>query len=149
LYTSPLERTFETATIIADAIGIKPISDDRLIECDYGTWTGQELWRLRRKREWQQLMQRASEFSFPDGESLTCVLDRMKRFLIWASREHPGSTVAACSHADPIRAIATHAIGLHLDGIHRINVDTASISSFLVKDQMISIETLNQRPPRR
>ena len=39
--TSPLERCRETATLMAP--GVRPVSDRRLLECDYGEWTGHEV----------------------------------------------------------------------------------------------------------
>ena len=41
---------------------------------------------------------------------------------------HPGGTVACFSHADPIKALLTHAVGTHLDHFQRIDVGTGSIS---------------------
>ncbi len=41
---------------------------------------------------------------------------------------HPGATVVAVSHADPIKAAVAHALGIHLDLFQRIGIGTASIS---------------------
>lgn len=40
LYTSPLERARETAQLVGDALGLRPILDDRLVEADAGAWSG-------------------------------------------------------------------------------------------------------------
>ena len=42
---------------------------------------------------------------------------------------HPGGVVVCFSHADPIKAILTHALGTHLDHFQRVDVGTGSISA--------------------
>ena len=42
---------------------------------------------------------------------------------------HPGSTVVAVSHADPIKTAVAHALGTHLDLFQRIAVFTASVTA--------------------
>ena len=49
--TSPLERCRETAKVIAP--GTRPVTDRRLLECDYGDWTGMELKALAKDKLWR------------------------------------------------------------------------------------------------
>ena len=49
--TSPLERCRETAKLMAP--GLRAVSDRRLLECDYGEWTGQEIKRLAKEKLWR------------------------------------------------------------------------------------------------
>jgi broad specificity phosphatase PhoE len=42
---------------------------------------------------------------------------------------HPGQTVVAVSHADPIKVALAHALGTHLDLFQRIAVFPASVSA--------------------
>ena len=44
---------------------------------------------------------------------------------------HPGKTVVAVSHADPIRALVAHAMGTHLDLFQRIVVSPCSVTAIL------------------
>src|ERR1044072_1585261 len=46
IVTSPLERCQETAAAVAVGRDLEPAPDDRLGECQYGDWTGQELKKL-------------------------------------------------------------------------------------------------------
>ena len=45
--------------------------------------------------------------------------------------DHPGETVVAVSHADPIKAAVAHAMGTHLDLFQRIVVSPCSVSAIL------------------
>ena len=44
---------------------------------------------------------------------------------------HPGETIVAVSHADPIKAAVAHALGTHLDLFQRIVVGPCSVSAIL------------------
>jgi probable phosphoglycerate mutase len=44
---------------------------------------------------------------------------------------HPGKTVVAVSHADPIKAVVAYAMGTHLDLFQRIVVSPCSVTAIL------------------
>src|SRR5256884_255082 len=69
VYTSPLERTRETAAPIARRFGHKVVAERGLLECDFGEWTGQDLKALMKLPEWGTVQRWPSGFRFPGGES--------------------------------------------------------------------------------
>src|SRR5690606_6981611 len=71
VYASPLERTRETAAPIAKAFGLRVRIDRRLLECDFGDWTGRPLKELFKLPEWATVQRYPSGFRFPGGESFT------------------------------------------------------------------------------
>jgi probable phosphomutase (TIGR03848 family) len=131
VYASPLERTRETAAPIARATGCRVRIERGLLECDFGDWTGQSLARLRKKPEWGQVQRHPSGFRFPGGESFTEMQSRITGGLAALCARHPGETVVAVSHADPIKAALAHALGVHLDLFQRIVVSPCSVSAIL------------------
>jgi broad specificity phosphatase PhoE len=128
LYCSPLERTVETAEAIGKRLGLEPIPEDALIEVDVGSWEGASLAALRRRREWQAVAGRPGGFRFPGGESLLELQARVVEFLQQLAARHPGASVVAVSHADPIRAAIAAAAGIHLDCYQRLFVAPCSVS---------------------
>jgi probable phosphomutase (TIGR03848 family) len=134
VYASPLERTRETATPIARAVGRRVRTRNGLLECDFGAWTGQSLARLRRRKEWSGVQRYPSGFRFPGGESFTEMQTRMTGTLGALVADHPGATIVAVSHADPIKAAVAHALGTHLDLFQRIVVSPCSVSAILVTE---------------
>ena len=120
VYASPLERTRETAAPIAKARGLRVRSDAGLLECDFGEWTGAELKELRKLPEWRTVQRYPSGFRFPGGESFAEMQVRISGAVDRLVRRHPGGTVVAVSHADPIKAAVAHALGTHLDLFQRI-----------------------------
>jgi probable phosphoglycerate mutase len=56
---------------------------------------------------------------------------------------HPGGTVVAVSHADPIRAAVSHAMGAHLDLFQRTVISTCSISAVAYGGRAPVVLTVN------
>ena len=129
VYTSPLERTRETAAPIGRALGQKVAVHKGLLECDFGDWTGAQLSELMKKPEWATVQRAPSTFRFPNGESFTEMQTRMVSALDDIRSRHPGGTVVCVSHADPIKAAVAHAMGTHLDLFQRIVIGTCSVSA--------------------
>ncbi len=143
VYASPLERTKETATPIAKARGLRVRTERGLLECDFGSWTGAQLKDLRKKPEWKTVQQHPSGFRFPDGESFPEMQLRMVSALDRLAAAHPGGTVVAVSHADPIKAAVAHAVGTHLDLFQRIVVSPCSVTAILHTDGGPVVLTVN------
>ena len=128
LYCSPLERTRETAAPIGKALGIRPLVQRGLLECDFGEWTGKELKALMKLPEWSTVQRAPSTFRFPGGESFTEMQTRIVSTLDDLRARHPGGVVVCVSHADPIKAAVAQALGTHLDLFQRIVISTCSVS---------------------
>ncbi len=129
IYTSPMERARETAEPIATARRLEARVEPDLTECHYGRWTGMDLRTLRKKPEWRLVQRYPSGFRFPEGESFTEMQTRITTALARLVADHPGETIVAVSHADPIKAAVAHALGTHLDLFQRIVISTGSVTA--------------------
>lgn len=129
---SPLERCQETAAeIVAGRAGLAVRTDDRLIECGYGDWTGQRLDRLAKRPLWRvvQAHPSAAVFPGPGGEALADVQARAVRAIReWNAALGPDAVWLACSHGDVLKAIVADALGLHLDQFQRIEIAPCSLT---------------------
>jgi probable phosphoglycerate mutase len=143
VYSSPLERTRETAAPIAAALGLDVIPDEGLLELDMGTWTGMELKAAYKRKEWATIQRYPSGFTFPDGESFVAMQARMVTTLDRLRAAHPGKVVVAVSHADPIRAVVAHAMGTHLDLFQRVVVSPCSVTAISYGPQGPVVLTVN------
>ena len=128
IYSSPLERTCETAEPTAARTGLEVTRDAGLIECDFGEWTGAALADLVALPEWHTVQHSPSSFSFPAGESFVAMQERMVRALEGLCAAHAGGVVVCFSHADPIKAAVAHALGTQLDQFQRITISPGSVS---------------------
>ncbi|MFA5708005.1 histidine phosphatase family protein [Mycolicibacterium sp.] len=130
---SPLLRCDRTVQPLAATLGLAPIIDERLLEVDYGTWTGRSLADLSKEPLWAVVQHHPSAAVFPGGEGLAHVQARA----VGAVREHDARLAAhaggdalwiACTHGDVIKSVLADALGAHLDSFQRITVDPASLS---------------------
>lgn len=130
IVTSPLERCRQTVAPLAEALGLLVTVDERLIEVDYGTWTGRGLSELRGEPLWRTVQEHPSGMVFPGGESLAAVSARGVAAArhYGAAPQDQGGAVLLCSHGDVIGAVLADALGLHLDLFQRLSIAPASIS---------------------
>jgi probable phosphomutase (TIGR03848 family) len=133
--SSPLERCRQTAEAIR-AAAKKPVevdTDERLTECGYGEWTGQQLKTLARSPMWKVVQAHPSGATFPGGESMRDMqaraVDAVRDWDERVTRAHGAQAIwVAVSHGDVIKAVLADALGMHLDNFQRIVVDPCSIS---------------------
>jgi probable phosphomutase (TIGR03848 family) len=130
IVSSPLERCQETAAALAanrHAIAVE--TDERLGECQYGDWQGQQLKTLVKDPLWKVVQAHPSAARFPAGESLPEMQLRATEAIRAHNRTYGDTaTWIAVSHGDVIKAILADALGMHLDEFQRIHVDPASLS---------------------
>src|SRR3989304_7709535 len=69
IYSSPLERTLETAGPVAKALGLEVIPRPGLIDTDIGEWTDRTLSSLKRQKIWRTVQQAPTLVRFPGGEN--------------------------------------------------------------------------------
>lgn len=147
VYASPLERARETAAPIARALGLKVVLERGLLECDFGSWTGAELAKLRRLPEWKAVQRHPSGFRFPHGESFSELSLRLSETMRTLSERHPGDVVVAVSHADCIKAAVAAALGMPLDLFQRIEIGTCSCSTVAYAPEGPSVIAVNAALP--
>ena len=69
VYSSPMERAFETAQPTAEVLGLEVQLRPGLIEMDFGRFQGRTFKQLQRAKLWKEVLKKPSEGRFPDGES--------------------------------------------------------------------------------
>lgn len=130
LYSSPLERTMETAQAIQQHHPhLEIVTRTDIGEVRYGDWEGEEISKLTGRKMWQIVQQYPSRASFPNGETMREVQARAVNGIEALVAEHPNETVAVVSHADIIKMVLAHYLGMHLDEFQRLVISPASIST--------------------
>jgi probable phosphoglycerate mutase len=151
IYASPLERTMETAEPIARSKGLDLNKRKGLGEIGYGRWEGKSLKVLSKRKLWPVIQNTPSLARFPEGESFVEAQDRVVSEIETLRTIHHSSkaSFACVTHADVIKLIIAHYLGLPLDLFQRIVVMPASISILHI-DQVPRLVTLNDmRATRR
>ena len=132
IYSSSLERCVETAEPVARDTGLDVRALESLREVNYGSWSGRTLGPLRKTKLWSSLVASPSSTRFPGGETLRETQARMLEEIAAIAERHPNAVVAVVSHADPIKLVLAHHLGVHVDLFNRIAVAPASVSALLV-----------------
>ncbi len=134
VYSSPLERTMQTAELIAKHHGRDVVIEPGVLEADYGDWTGGEIKELVKTDLWKVVQRSPSRASFPGGESIATMQARIVAAIEAIAARHPGEVVVVVSHADPIKAAVAQFTGLHLDQFQRLVISPASVTVLELTD---------------
>jgi len=149
VYSSPLQRALETAAPIAEIRKLTILQEPDLMDTDIGKWQGKSVKVLRLSKAWKIVQNAPSRFRFPEGESFaeaqTRYVGTLERII---QRHHkPQDLVAVVFHADPIKLVVAHFLGMPLDHFQRLGCDTGSLTALHIGEASANLIKLNQRPP--
>lgn len=129
VFASPRRRAVETAQAIAavarQSVEIAPEWD----EMDFGAWSGATFAALAQDPRWREWNERRATARCPGGETMAEALERVLSGLRRLALLRPGHEVVVVSHAEPIRALALHCLGLSFNAFATFDIPTASALS--------------------
>jgi probable phosphoglycerate mutase len=130
IYSSPLERTQETAKPLARVLGLPVVARPGLNEVDFGTWQDKTLKQLRRRKLWPLIQHSPSRARFPEGESFAEAQLRIASELEALNHQHrPKDLIVVFSHSDMIKLAVAYFTGVSLDLFQRLMIFPASITT--------------------
>ena len=145
VYTSPLKRTYQTAQIISERLGVPLQEDRRVIEIDHGKWSGMLVEEVKEKfpEEFEMWIKEPHRIRFEEGEGLEDVYIRVKEFIEFIKEEHREETIAVVSHTVPIRCMYCALLEVDLSKFWSFGCDNASYSVVLMEEGRNVIQRLN------
>jgi broad specificity phosphatase PhoE len=145
IYSSPLSRAFETATIVGENRNVEVRGEEGLIDIDFGAWQG--LSHQKVKEEYKDLYEtwlaQPDLVTFPDGESLKEVRIRSMESLEEVIKNNPGKTLALVSHRVVLKVLLCTILGLELSRFWYLRQDTCAINRVEYKDGNYLLTLLN------
>jgi len=146
VFSSPLQRAYDTAATAAKSLGLDVTVDDDLIETDFGAWEGLTFAEAaERDPELHRRWLRDTSTTPPGGESFDAVLDRVLRVRERIGAAHQGSTVLVVSHVTPIKMLLRLALDAGPGILYRLHLDLASLSiAEFYSDGASSVRLVNQ-----
>jgi len=144
--SSPRERALQTAGPIAARSGLEVIADPSLDELDLGEWTGARFGSLHDDPRWRAFNLFRGSTPVPGGEDMLAVQARAVALLLRLRAAHPGGAVAVVSHADVIKAVLVHFLGMPLDLMRRLEVAPASRSVVTLYPEDAIVQAVNLPP---
>jgi uncharacterized phosphatase len=132
VYSSPLSRAFETASIIAQEVGLEePQAIAALVERNYGEAEG---------LNWEQVESRfPGDTPVPGRETHAEVAERVLPALIELAASRPGESLIVVSHGGVIRSV----LNVVDPGIKHGSITNGSIHSFELIDGSLELVVFN------
>jgi probable phosphoglycerate mutase len=144
LYSSPIQRTLETAAPLAAKTSLPVEVLPGLIEVDYGDWEGQTSEQIRSSELWPMVHMVPSLVRFNGGESFPEVQERVVAAVESAAVGLERNELAAVfSHADVIALAAAHYLNMPLDDFLRLNISTTSITVLQLDRPKVKVPFVN------
>ena len=129
---SPMQRCQETLAPWLESShsnGLKKfILDEKLIEMNYGRWSGKKLNSLAKQPLWKIIQKTPSKVEFPQGERMTAMQKRAVASVEEAVLEKSKGTHLFVSHVDVIKAMVASLLKMKLDNFQSLVIDPASIT---------------------
>jgi probable phosphomutase (TIGR03848 family) len=148
VYSSPIMRCWQTAVPIAQAHQLQICELRAMIEVEYGQWQGRKIKELAKEKSWHSVQHFPSRFRFPEGESMLAVQFRAVNALEELAQRHPQELIVVVSHADVIKLVLAHYLGVHVDLFQRVAISPASVTALgLTADGQVRILRVNDDGP--
>jgi broad specificity phosphatase PhoE len=145
IISSPMQRCLETVEGIARSKRKRISIDERLIEMNYGSWSGKKLSKLSRMKEWKAIQTKPSAFRFPQGESFKELEERIESLLKDLSRKYPKETILIITHGDIVKIAASLTVGSGLNNFQKFAVDPCSLTTLSWGSKARMLLTFNQK----
>ncbi len=114
IFSSDLARAWETAEIIAGALGVPITAERRLREINQGEWEGQLAEDIRASHDeyWEHRNVDAEHFRPPGGESVTEVAERVQAAMNQIASQYPTGEILIVSHGLALATIICREKGI-------------------------------------
>ena len=127
VYSSPLTRCIQTiAPFMEKNSKLDFQVDNRVIEMNYGKWSGRKLAVLSKDPKWKNVQNNPAGFTFPQGESFKSMRKRVD--LALADLKTKKGPILVVTHGDIIKMAITSSLGLPINRFQSFVVEPASLS---------------------
>ena len=127
IISSPLKRAQQTSEIVSKVCGTSIITDDRLIEQDYGIYEGKD-------RNAFSFLKNKKHFAYkyPNGESMMQVAHRVYELLNEIKSNYSDKNVLLISHGGVCRIINTYFKDMTNDEFYNYTLNNAEFVEYIM-----------------
>ena len=145
IYSSPIDRAMQTASIVGKHCDVEPISDDRLIELDMGKFTMIPYNEIFEKHGnvFLKFYEGSLEISHNGVESFAEVQKRVFDIVDFVKNKHKDENVVLVTHMDPIKAIIGKVLSLQPEVLFQLIIANASLNIIKYDDQNYYLSSIN------
>jgi broad specificity phosphatase PhoE len=146
VYSSPLERAWETAEPIGEAVGRQPIRVEALKEMHFGDLESIHGDRFATDhpeiyRRWQRRTDES--FGWPGGETRRAFRERVAGALERLSADHAGETALVVTHSGVIRMALAHFVPQEYAEWWRLRIENCSLTHLVFDRAGVEVPILN------
>jgi len=144
IYSSDLQRAYETASIIASQLNMDVEKEPRLRERSCGIFEGQPVEKVLKHPQWDGFISKP-HVNVEGGETIGMVYQRAKVLLADIVKKHESQTVILVTHGGWLWASVPVALGIKIDDYFGfIGMDNCSITTVVWDQGTYILENLNQ-----
>lgn len=130
VYSSTLSRARDTAEIITSPHKIDITEYEELCECNFGYIEGLTFEEIRQQHpELAKKLATGKVITFPGGESLDDLNERVKPFIDIIKKHQEKETILVVAHSGSLRLLICALLGIGIEHWLHIRVDMASLST--------------------
>lgn len=146
LYTSPLRRALETASVLGEALDHRPEPADGLQEIRLGAWEGKTTEEIRTiygdaYDRWLDAPLNAG--GPPGGEAIRDFQQRAVATIERLRNAHHDRDLVVVTHGGVIKVYLCHILGLDLNQMFRIKADNTAVTEILFQRGRANLALLN------
>ena len=145
IYSSPLKRALQTASIVASSHGQTVQVIEALTECDVGRWEGLTKKSIRQQfpREYHLFSEDPGKHGYLGGENFSEVAARSTPVFNELLARHAGETILVVSHHVVNRVYLAGLLGLSPSEAKRVSLDNCGVSVVAQDGESKRLVTLN------
>lgn len=145
IYSSRLQRAWQTAEEIGGWHNLSVIPADEFIEINFGVWEGMKVSDMKEQygKLFEGWRQAPATVQIPGAEMLGQVQKRCMDKLFFILKEAPDQNIAIVSHGISIKVIIAGLLHMDLNRIHRIRQDNTALNIFEYNEGIVDIITIN------
>lgn len=146
VYVSPLSRAKQTAEILCNESGIKPIIHKGLIEINFGAWEGLSLKEIKETypEEYHKWRTDDEVGYFMGGDlSIKNASNRAKDTILDIVEKNPGKKIVAVAHGAIIKAGLIGLFNWKMSMYHSIFLDNTAVTKLIFNNDRIILASLN------
>lgn len=147
IYCSPIQRAVDTAEIIGKKLALPVVQQEFLSEIYFGDLQGMMEVDLRNQPLWVRFLNQPGDVAFPNGDSVaetqTRVAEGLQKLALQYEKE---DKIVCVAHSEVLRLAIAHVLDLPLDSLHRLTLDTASVSLVEWTPELKKLRLLNYSP---
>lgn len=145
IFSSDLNRAFDTARIIGKVLGLEVNTFEELREMRFGVWEGLTTQEIIDKYSNEHViwMTEPHKLNLPDAESLVALQERLLKIANILIKENKDKNIIIVSHGASIKALILGLLGIDISFYNKLTISNTSISIIEYRNYSPVLKVLN------